>query len=653
MATYNTAMGVLPSPKTQLFGGNAGNATLEAPRASSSENIFLGANRPMAESTAMTPTAQQQLAPQATPPRPAPPTQTFAQMQQQGQARPAPGQFQLGQTFQPGAMAQNFLQRVSGRLSSMEEAPSVYDDPAFAQRRQAAMANLQAERQASQSKLEEEMASRGLFASSIAAGRMGDIAGQFARAQATMEADLLKEAMAQQQQREQFVTQQLGQLYGTVGEQELGGFRANIESVKAQREIELRAEELQQEAQFKGRELDLTQARDQATREYQSGQLSQAAAEMASRERQAANELAMRRQLQQEQQTFQRGESALERGLREMLQGRELTAEEQRQLRQFDFQRGESALERAQRETMQREQLTAAAQQNQLERDLRTKMQTTELSAAEKRQLMEIEANRAQQERQFGFQRGESALERNLRETMQTRDLTAAERRQLMEIEANKAQQERQFGFQRGESQLERDLRIAMQGTDIEARRAQMEAEQRFQAGQSQLERNLRETMQTRDLTAAEKRQLAEIEANKAQQERQFGFQRGESALDRALRERFGMAEATGVLYGADGKPVLDASGKPVQTLAGQQFGLSQRQFEASQQQAQTNFMIQLASALAPMDAAKRDEFLRNNPTIRNLLGMQSFGPVAGGTGAGIPRGTGGSGGGFGMDTGI
>jgi hypothetical protein len=125
--------------------------------------------------------------------------------------------------------------------------------------------------------LTEEMARRGLSASSISAGRMGDIAGQYARAQA---------------------------------------------------DINARAAELQQNERLKGRELDLQAARDQATKEYQSGQLALGYAEMGSRERVAANELASREKLQQQAQEFQAGQNAKDRALREAIQLSETTGKQ-------------------------------------------------------------------------------------------------------------------------------------------------------------------------------------------------------------------------------------------------------------------------------------------------------------------------------------
>lgn len=397
MAT-NTAFGTLPNPTTQLFGGNAGGGSAGAPPAQP---------KPQAQ-------ASQGLAPGATP--------TFAQMQQQGQARPAPAPALaapsggVGQKFNYGGATQNFLGRLDQRLAGMEDAPSVYDDPALVKRREAAMANLQAERNASQSKLEEEMASRGLAASSIASGRMGDIAGQFARAQGTLEADLLKESMAQEQQRQQFLTGQLSNLFGTTSERDIQAFGATVESEKAQADIEQKAQDLV----LQGKALDLTQARDLATAQYQSGQLQQGYAEIASRER-----------MQQNQFGFEGSQSALERNLRETMQTRELTSEEKRQLTQIEANKA-----------LQTDSQTFQAGQSQLERELRTTMQNRELTAAEKRQLDEIEANKAEAARTRTFQGEQSKLDRDLRTTLSGNELAQAQ-----------SQFEQRFGFEQGQSQ--------------------------------------------------------------------------------------------------------------------------------------------------------------------------------------------------------
>jgi hypothetical protein len=72
-----------------------------------------------------------------------------------------------------------------------------YGQP-FDRLRQIAMENLQAQFGGQRQALEEDLARRGLAASSIGAGRLGDLSGQYARAQAQLEADLLQQRQAQE-----------------------------------------------------------------------------------------------------------------------------------------------------------------------------------------------------------------------------------------------------------------------------------------------------------------------------------------------------------------------------------------------------------------------------------------------------------------------
>lgn len=368
-----------------------------------------------------------------------------------------------------GSSSSGLRSRLEQQLESYLSGGSVYDDPAYAAYRNAQLANMQAEFGAQRSQLEEQLAARGLAASSIAGGRYGDLAGQQARARASMEAELMKEAAARQEARGQFGVSQLGSLAQMAGQQEM-----------AQKDIELRAQQLQQEERLRGREMDISEARDKAANQL-------GYAEIGSRERMSANELAARRELQLESQRFQSGESALER-------------------------------------------------------DLRTAMQTRELTEREKSQLRDIEA------------------QKNLQTSQQT-----------------------------------------------------------FTAGQSQLERDLREKMQTTELSAAEKRQLMEIEANKQRQLEQQKFQSGESALDRELRERFGVAELTGT-YGGQ------------RTVGGQQLDISRSGQTFQQNQANQQFLLQLANILAPMSQKDRDAFFRSNPQFASLLtGSRPAGSVGSG----------------------
>lgn len=81
--------------------------------------------------------------------------------------------------------------------------PGGYTDPEMEQLRKTQRETLQAEYGAEQKALNEELARRGLSASTIGGGRMGDLAGQQARALATMEANLAAEqAKLRQQGRE-------------------------------------------------------------------------------------------------------------------------------------------------------------------------------------------------------------------------------------------------------------------------------------------------------------------------------------------------------------------------------------------------------------------------------------------------------------------
>jgi hypothetical protein len=79
--------------------------------------------------------------------------------------------------------------------------------------RRAALANLEAQFGAQRQSLEDEMARRGLAASSISAGRFGDLAGQQARALATTEADLLAQDQARRNSQNELLLR-LATLFG-------------------------------------------------------------------------------------------------------------------------------------------------------------------------------------------------------------------------------------------------------------------------------------------------------------------------------------------------------------------------------------------------------------------------------------------------------
>ena len=144
---------------------------------------------------------------------------TFAKMQADGMARPAPVEMMgvpmvearqdpmrpsLPTTPTPTPMAPQIPTTatttptfVPTGMPSATPSAGGYGQP-LDRLRAIAMENLSAQFGAQRQGLEEEMARRGLAASSIGAGRFGDLAGQQARAQAQLEADLLQQRQAQE-----------------------------------------------------------------------------------------------------------------------------------------------------------------------------------------------------------------------------------------------------------------------------------------------------------------------------------------------------------------------------------------------------------------------------------------------------------------------
>jgi len=100
------------------------------------------------------------------------------------------------------SLARTLQEQLTGMLQ-----PGGYTDAEFERLKAAQEANLKAEYGAEQQRLNEELARRGLSASSIGGGRMGDLAGQQARALATMQTSLLgQQAELRQRARETGIT---------------------------------------------------------------------------------------------------------------------------------------------------------------------------------------------------------------------------------------------------------------------------------------------------------------------------------------------------------------------------------------------------------------------------------------------------------------
>ena len=230
MATFNTAFGSLPGYKEMMGTTNStagGDPTVYGGKAQAQR------------------TTQQ-------------PAQTFAKMQEQGLARPAapprPTATPFGQ-YGGSEQGKELRSQLQQRLTAFGEAPSRYDTESFKQIRGAQAANLQSEYSAQQKALNEDLARRGLSASSIGGGRMGDLAGQQARALSSLDAQLLQQAAdTQAQDRAQLMQSGQG-LAELAGSQDLAQFEANRAAQAGTFENQLRSAQFgQQQYEQRGQE---------------------------------------------------------------------------------------------------------------------------------------------------------------------------------------------------------------------------------------------------------------------------------------------------------------------------------------------------------------------------------------------------------------
>lgn len=168
------------------------------------------------------------------------------------------------------------MQMLREQLGQLARGATSEEQRAFDAMREARRAELEAQFGGQQRALDEEMAARGLYASSIGAGRLGDLRGQQARALASLEAEVLGKQAEMAAERQRTLV-------------------AGLQSATAtQADIDIRAAQLQQDARLRGRELDIQSARDIAANQL-------GYAEIGSRERIAQAEVNQRaQQLQQE-----------------------------------------------------------------------------------------------------------------------------------------------------------------------------------------------------------------------------------------------------------------------------------------------------------------------------------------------------------------
>jgi hypothetical protein len=164
-------------------------------------------------------------------------------------------------------------QQLRDMLTKLSSAPSPYEQEAYKTALSTGEANLKAKYGADQQALNEEMARRGISASSITSGRMGDLAGQQARALATMQSELLQKAADQEAERQQVVMSGLGTLGGQMSQQDIQTYNANLDRYKSSEQFKMDAAKLQQDAKVQGQTLSLKEAADRAMANYQSKSL--------------------------------------------------------------------------------------------------------------------------------------------------------------------------------------------------------------------------------------------------------------------------------------------------------------------------------------------------------------------------------------------
>ena len=616
--------------------------------------------------------------------------QTFSQMQQAGQARPAPAAPQTG-TYQPYQGSQQAQAARAPMLQSLQAQlaqPTRFDTDAFNQIRQAQQQNLNAEFGAQRSQLEEEMARRGLSASSIGAGRYGDLAGQQARAQATMDAELLQQAAQTQAQDRLASLQAAGQFADLAGSQDLAEFEANRvgqaqrfqESLQAaqfgqgQSEFDraqaLQAANLEQTGGLSGMDLALRQqlgmgALDiDAARLGQAGeQFGQSLAEQQAARQQQGEQFGLSLNEQQAGRLQQYGISTQELGLRAQqlqqeasLQGRSLDIRQAQDLAQNELE--------GQKISQQNEQFT----QN--------------LSAEDRRFSQTLDEQRANRLQTLGISNTE--LEQRARQiTQQDRSLSLQEARDAAEVDFRAESLMQQAALEGNRITLdtarfeaERDFRVDQLTQQQDQFTATLgNEEQRFvrtlaeqqagriqQLGLSTRELDQRATQIADDarlrgetLSLQQARDEAEIEARanaiasqEAMQGRQItsdearnaallAFQRDQLNVDATLR-RDGIAVDRERLA-ANEKQFADDLALRTTSLAQQQtqfdanLGLDQRRMTLDQQR----FQLQLAAALAALspEALKKFNVNRGSPNLLNFTPPPGGGGTPGNPGSG------------------
>lgn len=158
------------------------------------------------------------------------PQQTFAQLQSQGIARPAPPPAPVAPATQQYGGSQQAQQARGGLETAVNQAlqnPSRYDNAAFTQIRDSAQADLKNQFGKERQSLEEDLARRGLSASTIGTNDLYSLKGSQDRSLANLDAQLLQQA-ANTQSTDRAAAYGMGSDFASLaGSQDLAQFGAN------------------------------------------------------------------------------------------------------------------------------------------------------------------------------------------------------------------------------------------------------------------------------------------------------------------------------------------------------------------------------------------------------------------------------------------
>lgn len=482
MATFNTAFGSLPGTNEMM----------------GTTNTTGGGQQTTQNQTQQT-TASQTGSPQ----------QTFAQLQKQGMARPAPAapQAQAFQQYGGSQQGQQMRQQLQQQLQQFNQAPSRFDTQAFQQIRGAQAANIQSDFAEQQRQLNEDLARRGLSASNIAGSGLARLGGAQSRALADLDSQLLQRAAeTQAQDRAQLL--QAGQGFAELaGSQDLSEFEANRVAQAATFENDLRAAQFGQQQYEQGTQQALQAAQaEQGSQQFGSdlalrlgeltGQVGGTKTLGATQQEEQARQFNLQQALQQQLGVGQLNVSQGELALRQQQVNEEA--------RQFGLSLNEQQSARLQ-------QYGISVQELGIERD---KVINQNQQAG--RQISEVEAqNRAQNNleqarineaiaaRNTGI--AESAAERNLRSSLQG----AEARSRLEELTA---QRTTQYGL--AETQALAEMQRLRESNTAEYARQQ--ALLAAQASEGMQARNLQSNLTNRELNIRENLGGQEIGAQQA-----------------------------------------------------------------------------------------------------------------------------------------